>query len=165
LAATVTDAGTVATAVLLLLSAATTPPAGAAPVRVTVPVLVLMPATEVGFREREESAGGLTVTEAVLLTPLNVAVIVTVAAVVTVLLAMVNVALLAFAATVTDAGTVAAALLLLVRVTTAPPAGAGPVSVTVPALFAPPVTEVGLAVMAESAVGLTVSVAVLLTPL
>jgi hypothetical protein len=78
---------------------------------------------------------------------------------------MVNVALLAFAATVTDAGTVAAAVLLLVSVTTVPPVGAGPVRVTVPVLFVPPVTEVGLAVRVESAVGLIVSVAVLLTPL
>ena len=89
---------------------------------------------------------------------------VAVAAVVTLVVVIVNVALVAFAATVTEAGTDADAL-LLDRVTTAPPVVAGPVSLTVPVLFVPPVTEVGLAVRVESAAGLTISVAVLLTPL
>ena len=76
-----------------------------------------------------------------------------------------KVALVAPAATVTDAGTVAAAVLLLVRVTTAPPAGALPFSVTVAVLFAAPVTVAGFSETEESAGGLTVSTAVLLTPL
>jgi len=56
-----------------------------------------------------------------------------------------NVAEVAFAATVTVAGTVAAAVLLLDRFTTMPPAGAAAESVTVPVELAmPPITLVGL---------------------
>ncbi len=51
---------------------------------------------------------------------------------VTALVAIAKVAVVAFAATVTEAGTVAALMLLLVSVTTAPPAGAAVPSVTVP---------------------------------
>ena len=58
----------------------------------------------------------------------------------------VNVALVAFAGTVTLAGTCVAAVLLLERVTTAPPAGAALVKVTVPVEAVPPTTEDGLIV-------------------
>ena len=84
---------------------------------------------------------------------------------VTALLVTVKVAVVAPAATVIEAGTVAAAVLLLVSVTTVPPVGAAPFRVIVPVLFAPPVNDVGLRDKAESATGFTVSVAVLLTPL
>ena len=57
-----------------------------------------------------------------------------------------KVAVVALAATVTLAGTCAAAELLLDRVTTAPPAGAGPFRVTVPVEVLPPIVEVGLSV-------------------
>ena len=71
--------------------------------------------------------------------------------VVTALVVTVNVALLAPAATVTLAGTVAVAVLLLVRATAAPPVGAGPLSVTVPVEdCTPPVTVVGFSVSVES---------------
>src|SRR5690349_22473214 len=74
-------------------------------------------------------------------------------------------ALVAPAATVTDAGT-APATLLLARVTTAPPAGAAEVSVTVPVLPMPPRTAVGFSVKAFSpAAGFTTSVDVLVAPL
>jgi hypothetical protein len=53
-AATVTLDGTWATAVLLLESATVAPPAGAAPLSVTVPVEEFPPVTLVGFSEREE---------------------------------------------------------------------------------------------------------------
>src|SRR5438067_6756611 len=68
---------------------------------------------------------------------------------VTVLVATVNVAVVAPAATITEVGTVAA-LLLLVNATTAPPAGAAALSVTVPVLFAPPVTVAGFSVIEAS---------------
>ena len=64
--------------------------------------------------------------------------------VVTVLDVMVNVALVDPAGIVTLAGTVAAVVLLLVKVTAAPPDGAAAVSAAVPVAFAlPPVTLVG----------------------
>src|SRR5262249_12977094 len=55
------------------------------------------------------------------------------------------------AAKVTDTGTVAAFRLLLVRVTTAPPAGAATPRVTVAVLLAPPVTAAGLSVSPATA--------------
>ena len=70
--------------------------------------------------------------------------------VVTALVLTVNVALLAPAATVTLAGTVAVDVLLLERETTAPPVSAGPLSVIVPVEdCAPPVTLVGFSVSEE----------------
>ena len=105
--------------------------------------------------------------EAVLVTPAYDAEIVTGVETVTALVLTVNVALLAPAATVTLAGTVATALLPLERETVAPPAGAGPLSVTVPVEGDPPVTLAGFSVSEERvgrACGSTVSEAVLLTP-
>src|SRR6266513_1522692 len=74
-AATVTLEGTVAAAVLLLESATCAPPAGAAPLNVTVPVEVCVPPiTLVGLSVSEESVAGgggagATVIEAVRVTP------------------------------------------------------------------------------------------------
>jgi hypothetical protein len=69
---------------------------------------------------------------------------------VTLLVLTVNVMLLAPAATVTLAGTVAAAVVSLERETAAPPVGAGPLRVTVPVEdCAPPVTLVGFTVTEE----------------
>lgn len=53
-AAIVTLEGTLATVVLLLESATDTPPAGAGPLNVTVPVEEFPPVTLVGFNESEE---------------------------------------------------------------------------------------------------------------
>jgi hypothetical protein len=61
----------------------------------------------------------------------------------TALVLAVNVALVAPAAIVTLDGTLAAVVLLLERVTTAPPDGAAPLNVTVPVEEFPPVTLVG----------------------
>jgi len=77
----------------------------------------------------------------------------------TFLVMTVKVSLVAPAATVTLAGTFVT-LLLSDRVTTAPPTGAGPLSVTVPVEELPPVTVVGFRVSEESDDGLTVRVAV-----
>jgi hypothetical protein len=71
----------------------------------------------------------------------------------------VNVALVAPAGTVTLAGTLAA-LLLLDRRTCAPPAGAGPLSVTVPVEDVPPITLAGLSVSDETVGSGTVTVRV-----
>jgi len=57
--------------------------------------------------------------------------------------ATVNAALVAPAAIVTLAGTLAAVVLLLESATCAPPAGAGPLNVTVPVDEFPPVALVG----------------------
>lgn len=62
------------------------------------------------------------------------------------LVVTINVAEVVFAATVTLAGTCAATVLLLESVTTVPPFGAGPFSVTVPIAVAPAGTDVGLRV-------------------
>ena len=75
-----------------------------------------------------------------------------------------KVAVVAPAATVTLAGDCAAAVLLLVRVTTAPLDGAGPVKVTVPVDEVPPSTEVGLSLTEVSAAAVTVRVAVFVAP-
>jgi hypothetical protein len=88
----------------------------------------------------------------------------------TALVLTVNIALVAPAATITLAGTLAAAVLLLDSVTCAPPVGAGPLSVTVPVEEFPPVTLAGLSAN-EVRVGgggggdVTVSVADLVAPL
>ena len=71
----------------------------------------------------------------------------------TALVLTVNVALVAPAATVTLDGTLAAVVLLLESPTVAPPAGAGPLSVTVPVEEFPPVTLVGLTVNEEGVGG------------
>ena len=156
-AATVTLAGTVATDVLLLLSVTTAPPVGAALLNVTVPVEELPPVTLVGFRLTDETAGAFTV-KAALCVPLYVPEIVTEVVVPTATVVTVNVALVAPAATVTFAGTVATDVLLLESVTTAPPVGAALFSVTVPVEVAPPVTDAGLTLSEEIAGGFTVRV-------
>jgi hypothetical protein len=74
-ATTVTLAGTLAAVVLLLESVTIAPPAGAAPLRVTVPVEEFPPVTLVGFSESAERVGvgggaGVTVSEADLVAPL-----------------------------------------------------------------------------------------------
>jgi hypothetical protein len=63
------------------------------------------------------------------------------------------------AATFTLDGTMAAAGLLLESETVTPPAGAGPVSVTVPVPVAPPVTLDGFSVTTATTGGFTVNVA------
>jgi len=75
-----------------------------------------------------------------------------------------NVAVVAFAATVTLPGTWAAAVLLLDRVTTAPLAGAGPFSVRVAVEVFPPTTEVGFRVTEFNTVAVTVRLAVRVVP-
>jgi hypothetical protein len=130
------------------VSVTTVPPAGAALVSVTVPVDEFPPTTIVGLTVTADSddggGGGDTVNVAVRLAPPYAPLIVTGVDAATDAVVTVNVALVAPAATVTLAGTVAAAVLLLVSVTTAPPAGAALVNVAVPVEPFPPTTLVGL---------------------
>jgi hypothetical protein len=116
--------------------------------------------TEVGLRLTELSAGGATVNVAVLDEPL-VAVIVTDVEEETAAVVTAKVAVVLPAATVTEAGTVAAAVLLLDKVTVAPLVGAAAANVTVPVDVVPPVTEVGLKLSELKEIGATVRVAVL----
>lgn len=137
-AATVTVAGTVAAVVLLLVRLTTAPPAGAGLFSVTVFCAAgLPPTTDAGdsvTSDTEDAAppGGLTTRVAVAVAPPLEAETVILVALVTAVVAMVKAGdTVAPAATVTDAGSVATAGLLLVRATTAPPAGAGLFRVTV----------------------------------
>jgi hypothetical protein len=80
-AVTVTLDGTVATDVSLLERATVAPPLGAGALRVTVPVELFPPLTDFGLSVSDDrtgpAAGGVTVSVAPLLTPPNVAEIVT----------------------------------------------------------------------------------------
>ena len=71
----VTDTGSVAL-LELLESFTTIPVLGAAPLKVTVPVLERLPVTLLGFNEIPDTTGALTVSVAVSVTAPNVAVIV-----------------------------------------------------------------------------------------
>src|SRR5918996_536100 len=81
----------------------------------------------------------------------------------TALVVMLNVALVAPAAMVTFGGTEAAPL-LLESATCAPPAGAGPSIITVPATGLPPVTLAWLRLSDATLGGTTVSAAVCVAP-
>ena len=110
-AGTVTETGTLAET-LELVSVTTTPPDGAAPLRVTVPVTPAPPTTDTGFTVTDlsetEAAAGFTVSAAVFETPPLVAVIVTAVTAVTVVVVTLNVAVVDPAATVTLAGLILA---------------------------------------------------------
>ena len=155
-AATITLAGTAAAA-LLLESATPNPPAGAAAVNVTFPCAETPPVTLVGLTDSAESdaaaGGGVTVSVVVFVAPPYAPVIVTGVEVPTALVVIVNVALVAPAATVTLGGTAATAALPLESVTAPPPVGAAVVSVAVPCAGLPPTTLVGLSEIAERAAG------------
>src|SRR5215831_84466 len=141
LAGTVTEAGTVA-AFMLLASVTIAPPTGAALPSVTVPVLPLPPVTAVG-KTLTLTSGGFSVSVTILDAPTHVAVMLACVTAVTAFVVTAKLALVAPAGTVTAAGTVAALVLLLVNATTAPPAGAALVSVTVPLQGAPPINTEG----------------------
>jgi hypothetical protein len=83
----------------------------------------------------------------------------------TALVVAVKVAVVAPASTVTVPGTCAAAVLLELKLTTAPPVGAAPLSVTVPVEELPPTTDVGFRLTEFRIAAVTVSVAVRVTPL
>ena len=128
------------------------PPAGAGAASVTVPTAGLPP----GHRRRVQAQrgqrrrrAGLTVKVVVALVPLYDAVSVAAVVCATTAVAMPKVAAFAPCATVALAGTVTAELALDMA-TTAPPAGAAAVSVTVPVDALPPATGLGLALSAAT---------------
>jgi hypothetical protein len=102
----VMDEDTVAS-VMLLASETTEPPTGAGPERVTVPVEVFPPTTEVGLSAREDSVGEITARFAFTDVLPTIAVIVSITEATTADVGMVNVAEVAPALTVTVAGGVA----------------------------------------------------------
>jgi hypothetical protein len=147
---------------LLDASDTTRPPAGAAADNVTVPVLDAPPATDVGFKVTELSDGpvGPPVTVSVaawLETPVlaesDDVVVDATAALVTV-----NDAVFVPLGTVTVAGTVAAPVLLDVKLTTTPPGPALSASVTVAVVLTPPVTDALASDSALTLGGLMISV-------
>lgn len=145
-AATVTEDGTVATLVLLLLKLTAVPPVGAATVSVTVPVEFVPRRTVVGFRVSDCTLGTtVTVNGAETVTP-RVAEMLTIVCEVTALVFTVKVALVLSQDTVTLAGTVATPVLLLDRVTVVPENGAEEEIVTVPVTVFPPPMVVGFRV-------------------
>ena len=119
------------------------PPVPAGPERVTVPVEESPPRSSVGESEMLAREGGVIVSTVENDAVPSFAVSVALVDAETATVATVNVAEVAPAATVTEAGTVAA-LLLEVRLTTDPLLGAGPVRVTTPDAEAPPATGFGV---------------------
>jgi len=122
------------------------------PLRVTVPVELLLPLTLVGFRVNDERLtleGGKMVRDACAELGPSVAVITAVVLAETEVVVIVNEALVLPAATVTLPGTLADAL-LLESVTTEPPGGAPAVRLTVPVEVFPPVTSIGFRINWET---------------
>jgi hypothetical protein len=154
--ATDTPAGTVAAALLLDRETAK-PPAGAGDVSETVPCDEAPPVTVAGFTATVESdadgggaGGGVTVSVTLRAVRPNAPLIVRDVDAVTDAVLTVNVALEAPAGTVTLTGTVAAPVLLLDSVTTAPPEGAALVRLAVPSEVLPPTTLAGLSAIPAS---------------
>jgi hypothetical protein len=141
-AAIETEAGTVAL-VELLVSETVRPPVGAAEPTVAVPVLEVPPSTLDGETVMLVRAGAVMVRVAVAEVLLADPVMVDEVFVATAVVETVKVAVVAPAATETEAGTVALVEVLL-RETVRPPVGAALVMVTVPVDEVPPATLVGL---------------------
>jgi len=119
------------------------PPAGAGSVRVTIAEPLLPPTTAVGLKTTELTPGGVIVRAAVAVVPYSKASMFEVVLEATLTVVTVAVPVELPAGTVIDAGIVAADVLLDSRTTDWPPAGAGPVNVTVATEVVPPVTVLG----------------------
>jgi hypothetical protein len=141
-AGTIAVVGTVA-APLLLDSATLVPPGPAGPFNVTVPVAVAPPEIVVGLSVTALKLAGVMERVAVLAPVPVPAVITAVVFEFTPVVPIVNVAVVEPAATGTELGAKALAL-LDERGTEAPPAGAGAARFTVPVAEVPPSTEDGL---------------------
>ena len=141
------------------------PPAGAIAGRITSPVTPIPPVTEAGVATTLRRIGGLIVNVDVLLTPLNVAVMVTVDFTETAVGTNVNFTFRVPAGIVTEAGTLASPVSLLDRLTVTPPVGTFPVNVTEPVAVRPPYVGVGVTAMESRTVATTVSGAETVLPL
>ncbi len=135
-AATVTDAGTVTMALLLVRRIADAD-AAAGPLKVTVPVDVVPPTMLVGLTTNEFRMGAVKDTVAICELVPYFAVTDTFALLATGVVVALKVAVVFPAAIVTDAGTTTDGA-PLDRVTKMPPVGAGPLIVTVPVVPVPP---------------------------
>jgi hypothetical protein len=149
--------------VLLLVRETTAPLGGAAPFSVRVPVDDVPPVTVLGFNVSDVKEATDTVRVVVLVVPYTAEIVTDVEDAIP-LVVIVKVALFEPAAIATLAGTCAADVLLLLSVTTAPPAAAVPFKVTVPVELFPPTTEVGLLISDDNVGAVTVSAVVLVTP-
>lgn len=154
-AGTVTLAGTVAADALPLLRLTTIPLPVAFPVSVAVPTEGTPPKTLAGLSETVDSAAGVTVMAAVVVTAPQVPEIPTVVVTTCPVVVIVNVLVFAPAATVTVAGTVAIVVSELTSETTAPPVGAFAFRVIVPETFVPPPTEAPVVTLMRAAAGVT----------
>jgi hypothetical protein len=148
-AGTVTLAGTVTTAVLLLESETSAPPLGAGALTVTRPAEGDPPTTVPGVSLRAVRVGpgvgwGVTVRKALCIRPEFEAEMVTVVELVESAVVTWNATAAAPAGTVTADGTVASEGLLLDRESATPPLGAGLSRVICPVEEFPPLTLVGL---------------------
>ena len=151
---------------LLLCSVTVDPPDGAAPFKVTVPVELFPPTTVLGVSLNLDRTGAFTVRVAFFVTAAYVAEITTEVLELTGVVVIGNVAevLPAGIVTLPAVGTRAAAVLLLCKVTTAPPAGAAPFRVTVPVEVFPPTSVAGLNQNDDNAAAFTFKVPPLVTP-
>ena len=141
---------------MLLVRLTVSPPVGASPVSVTVPVVICPETTFAGLNETAMTTAGFTVRAAGRAVPLgNVAVMLGLVLAGTASVVTLNVPLLFPPAILKLAGTVAAPVLLLINVTVNPEGGAGPVSTSVPTDPVPPVTGFGLSVSDMMPAGLT----------
>jgi len=161
-AGTVMLVGTVAAAVLLLVSVTLVFTAGAAS-RVTVAVACVPPRTVEGLIANEATLGVRTLSVAVFVTPAYRAEIVVVMVAVTAEVLTAKVVVFCPASTTTVGGTAATGLFELDRVTVKL-AAAAPDMVTVPVALNPPAMIVGLMLRDDNTGAFTVRVAVRVTP-
>ena len=141
---TITEVGTVAAKAFELERKTGTPPVGAAAEIVTVPVEGFPPTTVTGASVRPVGTGAVAVMELATEDAPRVAVMTAPLSITTGSVEAVNVIEDEEDGTVTDAGTVATVVSEDERETSSPPAGAGPLRVTVPVVGCPPATVAGL---------------------
>ena len=160
-------AGTVAAFVLSLAKEIVTPPAGAGPVRITVPTDGVGSVTEPGLSRNDVIVGGTTVrVPATFKLDPELADTVTVVGTGSVVVVTVNVPVLLPAGTVAQAqaGSVtgdvpAGETFVILKLTNTPPGGAVSLMVTVPVDWLPPTTFAGTKLTSTTGGGKTVTVA------